>query len=461
MVRVRALAGLMALLGLIAGCGGGSGGGLNPTVGNTRVLVNVGDASSDRVLAFSMAINSATLTNNTGGTATLFSTPATVEFSRRGGVFQPLASANVTRTTYTQLNLTLGAASVTFIDPNNGNILTSSVTPNQATVNVSLSPALDVGETPLIVNVDFNLGSSLTIDGANTATLTPNFTATSAAIAASGSQTDTTGAVQDVTGVVTASSASSITISAPQAVQALTFTIDSATVLTDTTQVPAVTPGSIPVNGVVEVSGVTQTNGNFLATRIDLKAAAGHSAVEGIVVDLPALPATQFTLRAVHTASQSASVPALGAAYFATGIITTTPFSVDSDNATLTGLPFTPTFDRSTIREVQSVEVFAATPDAASVTAARVRLQEQSIGGLSVVVSTGTNTATITLTPDTESVFNVGTGQTTLTVFQQPNTQLVGFTTVPSGVRIRARGLLFFNPGDSTFKMVATQITLP
>lgn len=461
MLKVRALAGLFALLGLIAGCGGGGSSGGGRTIDNTRVLVNVGDAASDRVLAFSALINSATLTASGSATATLVNTPARVEFSRRSGVFQPLASGSIAQDTYTQLTLALGTVNVTFVDPNNGNILTTSLTPNPATVNIALSPALTVGASPLILNVDFNLGASIAIDGSNNVTLTPAFTVTSAAIAATGSQTDTTGAVRDVTGVVTASSSSSITIAAPQAAQPLTFAVDSSTFLTDTTQTPPVTPASIPVNSIVEINGVTQTNGNFTATRIDLKAAAGHSAVEGIVVDLPALPATQFTLRAVHTASQSSSVPVLGDAFTATGITTTTPFSVDSDSATLTGLPFTPTFDRDTIREVQNVEVFAATPDSASVTAARVRLQEQSLSGLSLVVSSGANTATITLTPDTDSIFNVGTGQTTLTVFQQPDTQLVGFTSVPSGVRIRARGLLFFDPGDGTFKMVATQLTTP
>jgi hypothetical protein len=460
MVKARALVGLLALLGLIAGCGTGGGGGLNPTIGNTRVLLNIGDASSDRVLAFSLAINSATLITSANSTATVFSTATAVEFTRRGGVFQPLAVGSITRATYSQLSLTLGAASVTFIDPNNGNILTAAVTPSQTTVNLTLTPELQLGSAPAIVNIDFNLGSSIGIDGSNNVTLTPNFTASGSAIAASG-QTDTTGAVQDVTGVVTASSSSSITISAPQAVSPLTFALDGSSTLVDTTVVPSITPGSIPVNSVVEVTGTTRTDGTFLATRVELKAAAGHSAVEGIIVDLPALPATQFTTRAVHMASQSTALPVLGAAYLATGITTTTPFSVDSDLATLTGLPFTPTFDRNTIREIQNVEVFAATPDAASVTAARVRLQEQSITGLALVTASGTNTATITLTPDTDSAFAVITGQPTLTVFQQPNTLLTGFTSVPSGTRIRARGLLFFDPGDSTFKMVATQITAP
>jgi hypothetical protein len=93
------------------------------------------------------------------------------------------------------------------------------------------------------------------------------------------------------------------------------------------------------------------------------------------------------------------------------------------------------------------------------VNASAIELEEQGLQGTVSAYSAGGSQATFVLTVASDSVFATLTGNTTLTVFQQPATELLGLTTVGNGDVVRVRALLFLDAG--TYKLVASRIMGP
>ena len=63
----------------------------------------------------------------------------------------------------------------------------------------------------------------------------------------------------------------------------------------------------------------------------------------------------------------------------------------------------------------------------------------------------------LNLAPD--SAFATLTGSTSVTVFQQNGTTIVGMSSVSNGSVVHARGLLFFDAG--AYKLIAGRIVAP
>jgi hypothetical protein len=88
-----------------------------------------------------------------------------------------------------------------------------------------------------------------------------------------------------------------------------------------------------------------------------------------------------------------------------------------------------------------------------------VRLQQQAlvgtVSGLNSTTSQGP--VTLTLTVPVDSAFAMVLGQTQVTVFWQPNTNLKDLTSVSNGDTIRVRGLVFYT--GTAFNMIAARIT--
>jgi hypothetical protein len=63
------------------------------------------------------------------------------------------------------------------------------------------------------------------------------------------------------------------------------------------------------------------------------------------------------------------------------------------------------------------------------------------------------------LTIAADSFFAIMTGANTLTVYQQPETQLVGLTSVSNGQTVEVRGMIFNDNG--AFRIIASRIVNP
>ncbi len=111
----------LVLAGLI-GCGGSSTPsptpqpGPSPQPGATQVQVNLGDAPADRIVAFAMTMNSLSMTGGTGATVNVLTAPATLEMMHLMGAMQPLGMVSMPQGTYSQANMVMGSAVVSYLD---------------------------------------------------------------------------------------------------------------------------------------------------------------------------------------------------------------------------------------------------------------------------------------------------------------------------------------------------------
>ena len=147
----------------------------------------------------------------------------------------------------------------------------------------------------------------------------------------------------------------------------------------------------------------------------------------------------------------------------------TAVFNIDSDNVDMSNLPFTPTFDGTTVFKGQRVEAVSSTGmmqgggmggmmGGGTINASEIDLEQQGLSG-TVSGYAGAAPTTFTLTLPVDSAFATMTGSTTVTVFQQAGTELWGLTAITNGSTVHVRGLLLFDAGK--YKLVAGRIMAP
>src|SRR5262249_58311645 len=119
---LRTFTALLVLAGTIAltNCSGAYNGNTMlpaPATPQTAVVtVNIGDSPNDRVAALEVTIASISLTNSSGTTVPVLTSPVHIELRRLAGAFRPITLSSVPAVTYTQANLHLSAAQLTVLD---------------------------------------------------------------------------------------------------------------------------------------------------------------------------------------------------------------------------------------------------------------------------------------------------------------------------------------------------------
>jgi uncharacterized protein DUF5666/uncharacterized protein DUF4382 len=425
---------------------------MTPT--GTAMTVSVGDAPVDGIVDFEITINQITLTDASNNTITVLNTPTRVELSHVNGTVEPIAVMNVPAGTYTKATITVSNPEVEIVN-STGQVQELTSTLASTTATVTFSPNLVVTSgMPILLNFDFNLAASVSISG-TTATITPTFTATTSQVKANeNEQDDDNGESEDVKGTVTGVAAPNFTISVEQSSQSLTFTTNSSTQFEGVSGVSGLTNGMI-----VEVDSVTQSDGSHLATKVEVEEndAEGLEA-EGLITSTTGTPVTQFQIVVQDEAAPGSTMPALGST-LTVNLTGNTVFRIGGGHhIILTGLSITPLFDASHLADAQRVEVDSTTASTSTVTADKVRLQPEGISGVvSNVVQIDSSHISFTLTPAADSFFDKLSGQTSLTVLTQPNTEMKVMPTANATVRVR--GLLFVN--GTAYTMVAAKVMTP
>ena len=242
--RFGQLAMVTFAIGLVlvsVGCGGsssnsnpGPGPGPGPTP-QTATQVKVGDAPADRVVTFEVTVGPISMTPTSGRAVTVLSGTQRVELSHLSGTNEPLSLLNVPQGSYSSASITVSNPEVTFIN-NLGVLVKLEPAFNQA-ITINFSPALTVGASSLVVDIDLNIANSLTFDGQGNVTgvnlSSSSFTVSTAAVAAEDMQGDDDGELEDTTGVITAVNGSSFTLTVDQTGVPLTFTTDANTQFDD------------------------------------------------------------------------------------------------------------------------------------------------------------------------------------------------------------------------------------
>ena len=436
------------LLAVAIGCSGGGSGtkvttSFTPsTPATSSIQVNIGDLPG-RVAAFAITVNAVTLTNSTGGTVNVLAAPVTVELAHLAGTTTPLATLNIPQGTYTAVSITLASPQVTVIDPVAGQPVQKTLPAAPLTRTVTLNPALTLGATASQLNLDLDLDTSLAIDALGNVSFDPKFLATHGPL---GGATPPKGENEPIVGTISAVSGASFTLITKFGKQTLTFTTNSSTVFRGVSGTGALTSGMS-----VLVLATAQSDGSLLATKVGvLSALPQNFGVQGLITKVGS---NQFQLVLQNGFGGMMSVP-----LFAGGITVNwgpaTIFRID-DDISLSGLPFTPTFDATTLSPGQQVEVDATIPPLmvasvpAALTATQVQLEPQPVVG--TVASTSTGSFVLTL--PAESFFTTLTKATSVTVYTQ-NAKVSG--TITTGATVVARGLLFIN--GTTLNMAAGQV---
>src|SRR5512146_1706759 len=113
---------IIAQLALMLGCGGNnasnttSSSTTTTTTSSTNTFVTGEDAPLPAVVGFNLTINSITLTGTSGNSATVLSTPLTVDFARLIGLRQLLAFNSVPTGTYNSVTFTFSSPVITYLN---------------------------------------------------------------------------------------------------------------------------------------------------------------------------------------------------------------------------------------------------------------------------------------------------------------------------------------------------------
>jgi hypothetical protein len=317
----------------------------------------------------------------------------------------------------------------------------------------------------MVLNLDMNLASSVSIDPSGNVTMTPTMTASTNLGGTGNSQDPHNGGIEHMTGTVMSSSGNSFMMSMMQSSQNISVTTGSGTQFEGMGGMSGMSNGMI-----VMVDATMQSDGTFMAQKIQsVMSMSGGSMAGGLVTGTTGNPVTQLTL-GMQDGAGSGMMGSFLAGTTTVNVGSTAAFNVDSDNVDMSNLPFTPTFDETAIFKGQCVRAVSSSGmmsgggmggmmGGGTINASEIDLEQQGLSGtVSGYSGSGTPT-TFTLTVPSDSAFTTLTGATTVTVFQQLGTKLWGMTTITNGSTVHVRGLLFFNAG--THKLVAGQIVAP
>jgi hypothetical protein len=228
------------------------------------VFVTGEDAPLPSVVAFNLTLNSITL-NNSSGSATVLSTPTTVDFGRLVGLrsllgFNPVAPGTYTSATFTMSNPVINYVNLSTNPPSLG---TLNGTLTNSTVTVSFPQPMVVDSSGLAgLHMDFDLRDSLQLDNTGQITGVVNpviFIQAVSASAEEGKITDFTGSVVSVN-----ASANSFVMQGPYG---FSETIDASS---QTLYNGSYSFASLPVNAIVSVEGTVQADGSILADAVEV-----------------------------------------------------------------------------------------------------------------------------------------------------------------------------------------------
>lgn len=450
---------------LFSGCGGGgasfSSQNPNPQPNTTQILVNLGDAPSDRLVAVSMSIDSMTLTGSGGGNVTVVSTSTPVEMMHLMGTVEPISLMAVPQQSYSGMTASISSVVVMYMDPVSGQLVQKAIS-GGTTAAVSFNPAMTVGTSPMVLNFDMNMASSVSIDNSGNVTMTPTMTASMNSCCSGNPRDPEDGRMQHMTGTVASFSGNSFMLSMIQSSQNVQIVTGSNTQFEGMGGMGGMANGMI-----IMVDCALQADGTLMAQKVQsVMGMSGSSMGGGLITDLTGSPVTQLTI-AMMDGAGSGMMGSNLAGTITVNVSPTATFSIDSDGMDMSNLPFTPSFDGSSVIKGQRVAAVSSSGmmpgggmggmmGGGTINASEIDLEQQGLSGTVLGASGAAAPTTFTLMLASDSAFTTMTGATAVTVFQQAGAEMRGMSALSNGSTVHVRGLLFFDAG--MYKMVAARI---
>jgi hypothetical protein len=450
------LSAALAFVGLAlngcSGTGAATGATINPNTPTTVTQTLITDAPADQVLSLSLIVNSITLTDASGASASVLSSSVPVEASHLDAVQEPLLPPlNIPQDTYTSATITVSSPVVVYVDPTTGKPVKTAATLAAASTTVTFTTPITISSTSTPICFDLLVGQSVAFSGTGTSTVvtvTPTFNVFQIPLA-SAPTNGSNGKVSGIVGQVVSVSGTTLVIQGPSGKQ-FTLATNTNTILQGFTSLSTLTAGE-PVDADVAL----QKDGTLLALRIHLHPAAAANMLVGPVTAVTGSPATSFTQLVRQPAGPGVSSTATATTYTIT-VNGSTTFALAPQAGTLPTLPFTPVFTAATLIAGQNVAVDTSSISGTTATAASVILAPQTVGGTvaSVGVAPG-GMQIVTVTLPAQSALATLTGSTSVVVYVTINTQMMNATAALPivGSQIRFNGLLFNDSG--TLRMLA------
>jgi hypothetical protein len=281
---------------LTIGCSGtgGSGSASNPNATTGSAFVIGTDAPAAGVISFSAQVQSVTATDTSGNSVSLLSGTPTVDFARFNGLQTLLDLNDVPVGTYNSIQITLGPATIGYLDTQAGSaptIQTQPATLSTNTITKTLTTPFVVSQTePVGLRLDFDLYKSIQVgtNGQINGNVTPTFNISAVA------PTDSGGHIDDFDAAVVSvnTTGQSFVIQGPHGRQ-FTVQVNGQTEFENGETLSALTNTSI-----VEISGTIQTaSSTITADDVAILSQEGFHAAGQITNVQPASgPATSFDL---------------------------------------------------------------------------------------------------------------------------------------------------------------------
>lgn len=468
-LRMPIVTALLAILLATCACGGGSsaatpvdpgtGGGSGGSA-QTPIQVKMGDAPADRVVSFEVTVGPISLTPSSGAAVTVLSGTRRLEMAHLSGTNEPLALLSVPQGDYSGASITVANPEVSFI--NTSGVLTKLEPAFTQAITINFSPALHVGASAAVMHIDLNVANALSFDALGNVTgvalSASSFSVSSAAVAAEDNQHPEDGELEDLTGTVSSVTGSSFTLVTGQNGASLTFVTDAATEFND-----GATLGTM-LNTIVKVEGRTRTDGSLYAKEVEGIENNTGAEVEGLITQVTGNPASQLVVNADSGVGSGIDDTKIGSSM--TIDVSSANYKVSKGSVDDSGLPQLGSspefpFDGATVHGGQRVEVESenSMADDNPHSVSKVKLKQQSLSGTvsGLAGATSAGPVTFTLTLPADSAVAILSGQTSVTVFWQPGTDLRGAASVNNGDTVRVRGLLFFT--GSNFNLIARRIS--
>jgi hypothetical protein len=464
-------------VGLAAGCGGGGtttsgGGGFGG--GNTLMTVVVSSAANDQLTRFSLTLNSLTLTEKSGTSVPVVSTPQQVEFIHLNGSAEPLLTVSVPQGVYTAATATVGGASFTCAVQQQGSDTTSTyaygATPSST---VNLQQPLTVSGGAMAVSLEMLVSQSASFpsdcyeQGAQYS-ITPTFNLATMTVAGqptnstNGKMTALEGLVQNIGGEANSFTVASADGTPVGSTMNTTWRVSTSgtTVFQGIGNAEGLTAG-MPV----DMDGTLQADGSVLATRV----AVPDASTTTLTVNSGPLDQVTTSVSILSEVNQEAEGSQIYISGWPVFNFSNTSFATWGGLTNVASLPFAASFNAGNMVPGQMVAITThatqVEPYPTVVPATVETLMPQTINGTVEAVGTagGFTTYTVELAPyDLFPQFAVQAGEPTVltnpqtvVVYADQNTQVV---TAPSaGSVARFTGVIFDDNG--TLRMDCTQVS--
>lgn len=452
--RLLGFTSILGLAGLILGCSNAAAPTSNVvTAAVASVPVLITDAPSDQLVSFSLTLNSITLTDTAGKTASILSTPTTIEITHLNGIQAPLVTASIPQDTYTSATISFSNPQITYISATAAPVVS---TPTLATTSFTFTfpgSGFPVNNTSTSLLIDLLAGQSVAISGTSV-TVTPVFSLKPVPPASAAPPMGQNGTGMQQMGAVVSATATTLTIQPGQG-PSFTVTTNSSTNLQGFTSLTSLTAGQL-----VEVDFTVQSGGVYLASLIALEPLPPNGAAQNMLAGpITSVSSGSFKMVVVQGLGPSAApVAASAVSTFTVTTNSSTTYNLAPQFVTLSGLPFVQSFTAANLVPGQNVVVSATGISGNTATAVAVNLAPQTIAGSVTAIATAGAYTAYTLTLNSGSAFATLSGATTITVYTGSATAPPPGVTAPAaivvGSTVRFNGLIF-NLGNGKFAMVA------